>query len=74
MATTTSPLKVRVAADNAAAKGCIGGVPVTGVDPLWFITEFEKFLDLCPEADRWSCSRVQSTMEALYLLDPEDLL
>lgn len=66
--------KVVAAANAAYSKDSIGGSPVCGIMPEWFVHEWEDFVKLKPEAAAWDQRRIQSTMEALWLLDPEDLV
>lgn len=66
--------KVVAAANAAYSKDSIGGSPVYGIMPEWFVHEWEDFVKLKPEAAAWDQRRIQSTMEALWLLDPEDLV
>lgn len=70
----TYEVKLQSAANKAYAKGDVGGAPICGVLPQWFVTEFEKFVELKPEAAEWSERRIQNTMESLWVLDPEDLV
>ena len=62
------------AANNVYARDSIGGAPIYGVLPQWFIEQFKEFVALKPEAASWQQSQVESTMASLWVLDPEDLL
>ena len=66
--------KVVAAAQAAYRNDAIGGVPVCGILPVWFEDQWRQFVKLKPEATAWDQRRIQSTMEALWLLDPEDLV
>jgi hypothetical protein len=62
------------AANNVYAKDSIGGAPICGVLPQWFVDEFEKFVALKPEAAGWNQRQIENTMANLWVLDPEDLI
>lgn len=62
------------AANNVYAKDSIGGAPICGVLPQWFVDEFEKFVALKPEAASWNQRQIENTMTSLWVLDPEDLI
>jgi len=62
------------AANNVYARDSIGGAPIYGVLPQWFIEQFEEFVALKPEAATWQQSQVENAMASLWVLDPEDLL
>ena len=62
------------AANNVYARDSIGGAPIYGVLPQWFIEQFEEFVALKPEAANWQQAQVENTMASLWVLDPEDLL
>jgi hypothetical protein len=52
----------------------VGGMPIYGIKPEWFVDQFLKFVDLKPEAAGWAQPEVEQTMAALWVLDPEDLI
>ena len=62
------------AANNVYARDSIGGAPIYGVLPQWFIEQFEEFVALKPEAANWQQAQVENIMASLWVLDPEDLL
>ena len=62
------------AANNVYARDSIGGAPIYGVLPQWFIEQFEEFVALKPGAANWQQAQVENTMASLWVLDPEDLL
>ena len=72
--TMTYQSMLQQAANNVYARDSIGGAPICGVLPQWFIEQFEEFVALKPEAATWQQSQVESTMASLWVLDPEDLL
>ena len=72
--TVTYTAMLQQAANNVYAKDCIGGAPICGVLPQWFVEEFEKFVALKPEAASWNQRQVENTMTSLWVLDPEDLI
>ena len=62
------------AANNVYARDSIGGAPIYGILPGWFIEQFLDFVKLKPQAATWSQAEVENTMAALWVLDPEDLI
>jgi len=62
------------AANNVYARDSIGGAPIYGIMPEWFVEQFAAFVELKPEAAAWPQSKVENTMAALWVLDPEDLV
>ena len=65
---------LREAANNVYARDSIGGAPICGILPGWFVEQFLDFVKLKPEAATWPQAEVESTMAALWVLDPEDLI
>ena len=72
--TVTYAAMLQQAANNVYAKDSIGGAPICGVLPQWFVEEFEKFVALKPEAASWNQRQIENTMANLWVLDPEDLI
>jgi len=72
--TMTYAAMLQQAANNVYAKDSIGGAPICGVLPQWFVEQFEEFVALKPEAAGWSQDQVENTMASLWVLDPEDLI
>ena len=62
------------AANNVYARDSIGGAPIYGILPGWFVEQFLDFVKLKPQAATWSQAEVENTMAALWVLDPEDLI
>ena len=65
---------LREAANNVYARDSIGGAPIYGIQPGWFVEQFLDFVKICPPAATWSQAKVENTMAALWVLDPEDLI
>ena len=65
---------LREAADNVYARDSIGGAPIYGILPGWFVEQFLDFVKICPQAATWPQAKVENTMAALWVLDPEDLI
>jgi len=66
--------KFREIAALVAAKDCIGGVPVVGVDAIWFFDELVAAICRYPEILQMNDGRIATLMQGLYVLDIEDLL
>ena len=62
------------AANKVYALDQVGGVPIYGITPQWFVDEFLEFCKIKPEAANWDQRQVESTMAGLWILDPEDLI
>ena len=65
---------LREAANNVYARDHIGGAPIYGIQPGWFVEQFLDFVKICPPTATWSQAKVENTMAALWVLDPEDLI
>jgi hypothetical protein len=62
------------AAEKAAGRSLIGGVPVTGADSHWFLGQWLQMVQQYPQVLDWSAGQVQQAIEGLWILDPEDLM
>lgn len=62
------------AANKAYGNDQIGGVAVYGVTPEWFQRQYHNFLQVHEGFRPRGFMQVVGIMEALYLLDPEDLM
>jgi hypothetical protein len=64
---------LQAAASTAANRNQIGGVAVYGVTKDWFLRQYSGFEQTHSDFKLKSFEQAVSIMEALYLLDAEDI-